>query len=271
MIPKISTRGNSKSPFSFYVSQWVSETFFLPTESASDWSHQCRPLQIKNQQTSEIAEARPSVKWGRNRLQKDRRKAVTIFDNYNLHKETLISVQADVLDISDDHLALISKAQHHIKPPFDITNPVHSALYYTVPKYLQSAAKRIAKVLKQDAIESAAIDWASLIVFAAKKGESLRFCFNDRMLNAVTDRDSYLIPRMDGFIDSLGEAVFISTLDASNGYWPIKIYPRDCKQTLFTVHYGLNAIECHLDSILPSPLFRVPWISSSQQSNRSLP
>lgn len=71
---------------------------------------------------------------------------------------------------------------------------------------------KIDKILAENIIESAQTEWAAPIVFAPKKDRTLWFCVDYRKLNAVTGRDSYPIPRMDGSIDSEGKAN--SLLDA---------------------------------------------------------
>ena len=59
------------------------------------------------------------------------------------------------------------------------------------------------------------------------------------LLNAMTIRDSYPIPRMDESIDSLGDAVIFSTLDCNSGYWQIPMAEKDKDKTAFISHYGL--------------------------------
>jgi hypothetical protein len=60
-----------------------------------------------------------------------------------------------------------------------------------------------------------------------------------RKLNAITVRDSYLLPRMDECIDSLGDAKIFTTLDCNSGYLQIPVRPEDREKTLFTSHEGL--------------------------------
>jgi hypothetical protein len=67
----------------------------------------------------------------------------------------------------------------------------------------------------------------------------MRFCIDYRMLNTVTVRDSYPLPRMDECIDSLGDASVFSTLDCNSGYWQITVSPDDKEKTTFTSHEDL--------------------------------
>lgn len=78
------------------------------------------------------------------------------------------------------------------------------------------------------------------VIFTPKKDGSIRFCIYYRRLNSITVRDSYLIPRMDYFIDSLGHANIFITLDSNSGYWEIPVAETDRDKTAFIIHQGLS-------------------------------
>ena len=61
---------------------------------------------------------------------------------------------------------------------------------------------------------------------------------NYRRLNAETLTDSYPLPRMDDFIDSLEDASVFTTLDCNSGYRKIPVAPEDRDKTTFTTHMG---------------------------------
>jgi Reverse transcriptase (RNA-dependent DNA polymerase) len=94
-------------------------------------------------------------------------------------------------------------------------------------------------MLTQGVIEPATSEWASPIVLVPKSDGSLRFCFDYRRLNVITIPDTYPLPRMDEFIDSLGDAAVFTKLDCNSGYWQIPVHPRDRDKTTFTSNYGL--------------------------------
>ncbi|CAN8070819.1 unnamed protein product, partial [Agarophyton chilense] len=94
-------------------------------------------------------------------------------------------------------------------------------------------------MLEEGVIEAAQSAWASPVVLVPKPDGSLRFCSDYRKLNAVTVRDTFLLPRMDECIDSLGEANVFTTLDANSGYWKVPIAEEDQDKTAFACLVGL--------------------------------
>jgi transposase InsO family protein len=62
------------------------------------------------------------------------------------------------------------------------------------------------------------------------------------MVNSLTIKDSYPLPRIDDSLDSLrgtsGERWF-STMDLASGYWQVGMDPADAEKTAFVTHEGL--------------------------------
>ena len=75
------------------------------------------------------------------------------------------------------------------------------------------------------------------MVLEPKKDGTVRFCVDNRNLNAMRLRDAYSIPRMDESIDSLGGAKVFSTLYTSSEYWQILIAPNDREKTVLATHF----------------------------------
>jgi Reverse transcriptase (RNA-dependent DNA polymerase) len=93
-------------------------------------------------------------------------------------------------------------------------------------------------MLAEDIIEPATSEWSSPVVLVPKRDSGMRFCVDYRKLNNLKERDVYPLPRLDECIDSLGDAVVFSTLDANSGYWKVSVLPEDCDKTTFTCHVG---------------------------------
>jgi hypothetical protein len=58
--------------------------------------------------------------------------------------------------------------------------------------------------------------WSAPVVIVPKRDGGLRFCV-DLMLNAITKRDVYPLPRIEDALDALNNCCFYTTLDLSSG------------------------------------------------------
>jgi hypothetical protein len=93
-------------------------------------------------------------------------------------------------------------------------------------------------MLEMDFIEPASSPWSAPVVLVPKPDGTIRFCIDYRRLNAVTQNDSYALPRVDDCLDSLVEARYFTTLLANCGYWQIDVNEDDREKTAFTSHKG---------------------------------
>jgi len=102
----------------------------------------------------------------------------------------------------------------------------------------EAETAEVKRQLEADVIEPTSSEWGFPVVLVPKKDGTLRFYVEYRLLNVVTKKDSYPLPRMDECIDSLGEATIFSTLDCNAGYWQVAIAPEDRERTAFVCHEG---------------------------------
>lgn len=93
--------------------------------------------------------------------------------------------------------------------------------------------------MNDEVIKPASTEWASPIAIASKKDGSLGFLVHYRRVNAITVRDSYELPKLNEFINLLGDARNFSTLDANSGFWRIEIDENDSEKTAFTSNHCL--------------------------------
>ncbi len=116
--------------------------------------------------------------------------------------------------------------------------PHRAVPYRSGLKERELQGEELKKWLEDDVIEPSKSPWAAPVLFVPKKDGRMRFCVDYRKLNAVTVKDSYPLPRIDDCIDTLGEAVIFSTLDAYSGYHQLSIAKRDRYKTSFVTHHG---------------------------------
>ena len=118
------------------------------------------------------------------------------------------------------------------------TKPIRQMPYRQGLKMRDLASEEIQKMLEHGVIEPVSSEWTSPIVFVPRKTGEKRFCIDYCKLNAVTKPDAYPLPRIDDCLDSLGDAMIFTTLDANAGYWQIAVAPEDRDKTTFTCHSG---------------------------------
>ena len=102
-----------------------------------------------------------------------------------------------------------------------------------MPKSKREGEKEIKRMLDQGIIVPSKSLWAAPVVLVGKKDGSIRVCTDFRLLNKVTIKDSYPLPRIDDLLDALSGSVWFSTLDLMSGYWQVEVDPKDHEKTAF--------------------------------------
>jgi len=117
--------------------------------------------------------------------------------------------------------------------------PVYSASYRAGPHRLEEIEKQVKKMLDMGVIEPSDAEWSFPVVVAPKPCGHFRLCVDYRRLNEMSVKDIYPLPRMDDYLDSLGDATVFSTFDCNASYWQIPVAEEDRDKTTFTAHTGL--------------------------------
>lgn len=101
--------------------------------------------------------------------------------------------------------------------------PVSQQMYLPGLKFRDFVNSHVNKMLRKGVIVPSKSEWTSHVVLAAKSDDKMRFCIDDRRVNAVTRRDAYPLSSLDDCIDSLSEARWFTTLDSNAGFWQIAV------------------------------------------------
>ena len=126
-----------------------------------------------------------------------------------------------------------------------IDKPIRQKPYFTPLKNRPLVAKAIDDMLAADIIRSSASPWNSPIVIVPKKDGSKRFCVDFRKVNAVTEPNSYPLPKIDEILALLGGSNYFSALDCRQGYFQVKMEESSREKTTFCCSrglYGLNVM-----------------------------
>ena len=140
-----------------------------------------------------------------------------------------MDMRSEFKDMWSGRLGRIDATKHRIelKPG---ASPIYQAPYRGGPV---SCEKEIDRMLRAGVIEPTSVEWASPVVFAPKNNGTMRFCADYSKQNAAIVRDSYALPRMDEYIESLDDSTVFTTLDSNSGYWRVEVAEDHRDKTTF--------------------------------------
>ena len=75
--------------------------------------------------------------------------------------------------------------------------------------------------------------------YGSKERRVHHFCVDYRGLNAVTNVDTFPLPRIDDLLDQLGKPKYFSMLDVASGFCQIWMEPHSQEKTAFVTPQGL--------------------------------
>ena len=81
-------------------------------------------------------------------------------------------------------------------------------------------------------------DWVSSLVIVEKPDGNIRVCLDPKDLNKALKRSHYPLPTTDDILNRMRNAKVFSKLDASSGYWQMKLDPESAKLLTFNTPFG---------------------------------
>ena len=103
---------------------------------------------------------------------------------------------------------------------------------------LQELKIQLKEMLDKGFIRPSVSPWGAPILFVKKKDGSLRLCIDYRLLNQVTIKNKYPLPRIDDLFDQLKTAGVFSKIDLRSGYHQLRIRGEDISKSAFRTRYG---------------------------------
>lgn len=123
-----------------------------------------------------------------------------------------------------------------------VTEPGHvppfRPMYRLSPAEISELKEQIAQLLEKGFIEPSVSPYGAPILFAEKPGGGLRLCQDYRLLNSVTVKNRYPLPRIDDLLDKVTGSSYFSCLDLSQGYHQIRVAEEDVPKTAFRTPFG---------------------------------
>ena len=81
------------------------------------------------------------------------------------------------------------------------------------PMTLQYLREEDPYLLDNDFIEPSQSDWSSPCILVPTPYGTFRMCTDYRKVNSLTKTDTFPVPRMDGYIENIGQAKYATKLD----------------------------------------------------------
>ena len=125
----------------------------------------------------------------------------------------LLDKYADVFpDELPDGLPPQRTIDHHIEL-IPGAEPTAKAPYRMPATELQEMKKQLEELLKKGHIQPSVSPYGAPVLFIKKKDGSLRMCMDYRMLNKITVKNRYALPRIDDLLDCLQGAMLFTKID----------------------------------------------------------
>ena len=106
------------------------------------------------------------------------------------------------------------------------------------PEKKECANQEVRNLLALGMIQPSLSLWASGIVMVKNPNGELHFRCDFRMLNEVTIKDAYPLPRIDESLARLCKAKMYTSIDLAWAFWQIPVRNTDMQKTAFACELG---------------------------------
>ncbi|CAA6667676.1 unnamed protein product [Spirodela intermedia] len=97
--------------------------------------------------------------------------------------------------------------------------------YRMEPTKYEELSRQVQELLDKGLIQSSLSPRAVLALLASKKDDTLRMCCDSPVINRITVKYHFLIPRLQDLFDMMTRATIFSKIDLRSGYHQVKIRP----------------------------------------------
>ena len=147
--------------------------------------------------------------------------------------------------------------KHHIRLLAGAA-PVKRRPYPLPPKKLEAMRDQIKELAQHGWIEPSVSPWGAPILFVPKKSGELRLCVDFRDLNAVTEDDSFPLPRIEVMLHRAASATIFSKLDLASGFHQIEVDGESRPLTAFRLPEAVEGSSLWQWKVMPFGLRNAP-------------
>ena len=131
--------------------------------------------------------------------------------------------------------------------------------------------KELLELVRLGIIKRSKSAWASAIVLVNKKDGTKRLCIDFRPLNAVAERSSFPLPKIQDIFAVLSGKRWFSLIDIARGFWQIRVANESKPKTAFNtpfgqfefnrLPFGLNSSPGYFQAAMTEVLADILWVN----------
>lgn len=110
--------------------------------------------------------------------------------------------------------------------------------YRMSPSELDELKKEISSLLERGLIRPSTSPYGAPVILVPKKDGGKRLVIDYRLVNAITIKNRYPLPRIDDLMDQLHGAKIFSKIDMASGFHQIRMAEADCHKSAFRTRFG---------------------------------
>lgn len=118
------------------------------------------------------------------------------------------------------------------------TEPTARSPFNHSIKEEQLITKEVQKLIESGFIRPSSSPYSAPVLLIRKKDGSVRMCIDYRLLNQITVKNKYPLPRIDDLFHNLDGAQIFTILDLQSGYHQIRIHPKHIHKSAFSTKTG---------------------------------